>query len=535
MNWHGAERWSTTAGVMGLLFVLGVVGMPAAAQDAAVRDAGNDAAQTSAAATADSDGGVGDTPRDDELQGPTAPGDATAGLLEPIVIELPPVEPDPAVAPVLEDRKPPPEPPAPVPAGRRTTIVLKTLLGLLALLVLAYLGGHPRVQRWEQRLGISQVITAGLPFIVLGSLARHPAIGVLNDFVLGQISPLLRLGLGWIGFVVGFRLDARMLEQLPTSSMRAALWSALMPFALVLAASLPLLTAGAHEAALKGVRDPVFLRDAIILGLAAAMSSPTVTRLFASARESERVSRIIRLEELAGIVGLGVVAAFFRPQESAATWQIPGATWILLTVGLGTTLGLIVYAILQRRSADPDFLVLSLGSISFAAGAASYLHLSSVVVAFIAGALLGNLRGSYHERLRSLLLQMERAIYFVSLVVIGALCKLDDLRNWLMMVVFMSARLLGKWLATLLAFKDEPPEPRREARTLLAFAPMGSLAIAIVINAQLLYPGGAIATIAAAVVGGGVLTEMFLQFASRSAARTRRSAAHADQPPGDGA
>jgi hypothetical protein len=49
--------------------------------------------------------------------------------------------------------------------------------------------------------------------------------------------------------------------------------------------------------------------------------------------------------------------------------------------------------------------------------------------------------------------------------------------------------------------------------------PLGPLAIAIVTNALLLYPGGSISLIVSAVIGGGVLTEIFLQLSSRWRAR----------------
>jgi hypothetical protein len=42
-----------------------------------------------------------------------------------------------------------------------------------------------------------------------------------------------------------------------------------------------------------------------------------------------------------------------------------------------------------------------------------------------------------------------------------------------------------------------------------------------VINAQLLYPGGSISLIVSAVIGGGVLTETFLQLESRRRRRQR--------------
>jgi hypothetical protein len=230
---------------------------------------------------------------------------------------------------------------------------------------------------------------------------------------------------------------------------------------------------------------------------------------------------VIRLEELAGVVGLAFVAAFFRPGGASVTWQIPGTAWVLLTIGLGATAGLLMFAILHRRSEGTDFLVLTLGSISFAAGAAGYLLLSSVVVAFIAGVLLANFPGTYHERLREMLFGLERPINLCSLVIVGALWQVTDWRGWLLMPVFMSMRLAGKWLATTVALKNSELQLGSEERRALALPPLGPLAIAIVVNAQLLYPGGSISLIVSAVIGGGVLTEVFLQLESRARRRRR--------------
>jgi hypothetical protein len=394
-------------------------------------------------------------------------------------------------------------------------VVLKTIVGLLALLVLAYLGGHRRVLQWEERLGISQVITAGFPFVILGMLARLPEVGILSDPVLTEISPLLRLGLGWIGFVAGFRFDTRMFQGLPTVAVRIVALSTLLPFSLVVGPCAALLFF--FSQAPFGLRDPVFLRDALILGTAGAMTAVTSTRAFSKAESAGMVSRVIRLEELWGVAGLAFVAAFFRPQS--ASWQIPGAAWVLLTIGLGATTGLLVYVILQRSAQGGDFLVLTLGSISFAAGAAGYLLLSSVVVAFIAGVLLANFPGTYHDRLRDLLLRLERPIYLASLLIVGSLWQVGNWRGWLLMPVFTALRLTGKWLGTSLALRQNELALDPDERRALALPPLGPLAIAIVINAQLLYPGGSVSLIVSTVIGGGVLTEVFLQLANRHRAR----------------
>lgn len=438
----------------------------------------------------------------------------------PIVEPLPAIEPDPSVAPVIEGRAHDQGPTSIAPA-ERPGVVIRTIVGLLALMVLAYLGGHARVLAWEKRLGISQVITAGFPFVLLGVLSRNGSVGILTDPILAELSPLLRLGLGWIGFVAGIRFDTRMFQGLPARTLRVVTLSTIFPFAFVVGASALLLFAFS-EGPIE-LRDPVLLRDALILGTAGAMTAVTSTRRLGRSdrgrSEQGRVlSRVIRLEELAGMLGLLFVAAFFRPLNQS--WQMPGTAWMLLTIGLGATAGLLIYAILQRRSAGADFLVLTLGSISFVAGAAGYLLLSSVVVAFIAGVLLANFPGAYHERLRDMLFRVERPIYLVSLFIIGALWQVEDWRGWVLMPVFMALRLLGKWLGTTLALAHDDLGLDGAERRAIAMPPLGPLAIAIVTNALLLYPGGSISLIVSAVIGGGVLTEIFLQLNNRRRAGT---------------
>jgi hypothetical protein len=440
----------------------------------------------------------------------------------PVVAPLPPVEPDPRLAPILDGE--PGREPVNVPLSERPEVVIKSILGLLVLLTLAYLGGHPAVVGWEERLGVSQLITAGFPFVILGMLARAPSVGILTDSVLAEISPLLRLGLGWIGLVVGFRFDTRLFQGLPPGTARLVALFTALPFACVVGASGLVLYVLPSDFPVGSFQDPVFIRDALILGTAGAMTARTATRLIQSGDSASLgvVSRTIRLEELAGIIGLAIVAAFFRPQGANVTWQIPGTAWLLLTLGLGAATGLLVYAILQRRSAGADFLVLTLGSISFAAGAAAYLLLSSVVVAFIAGVLLANFPGAYHDRLREILLRVERPVYLLSLVIVGALWQVDDWRGWLLMPIFAGMRLAGKAAAAKLA-RPSGLELGAEERDALSLSPIGALSIAIVINAQLLYPGGSISLIVSAVIGGAILTEIVLQLLSRKRRQLRNT------------
>jgi Kef-type K+ transport system membrane component KefB len=405
------------------------------------------------------------------------------------------------------------------------------ILGLLALMALAYLGGHRRVLAWEQRLGISQVITAGLPFIVLGMVARLPSVGILTDRLLDELKPLLRVGLGSVGFVAGFRFDARLFQGMPKGTSSVAMVSTLLPALTVALASAPLLLLFSGASWSTSVRDPFFVRDALILATAGAMTARSAIHLHEDLGRDSILARVVRLEEFAGVLGLALIAAFFRASGLEDSWNLPGTMWILITLGLGAALGLLSYTILMITPRGPDFLAVTLGIIAFSAGAAGYFHLSSVAVAFVAGVILANFPGTFQTPLRDMLKRIERPIYLLALFVIGALWDVDDWRGWVLMPVFMVARLAGKRLAAMIAARDHDLPIQADESRALAVSPIGAMAIAIVVNAELLYPGGSIGLVVSAVIGGGVLTEAFVQLASRRGARANDSAAATSAPP----
>ncbi|MEY4511005.1 MAG: hypothetical protein RLZZ450_3127, partial [Pseudomonadota bacterium] len=206
------------------------------------------------------------TPLDDELDEGLF-GESTS------LAPLPPAAPDPEIAPLIVERKPLPSEPPTIAREDRPQVVIGTLLGLLTLLALAYLGGHKRVQALERRFSLSQVITAGFPFVLLGLVARSSRVGLLSDALLADLSPLLRIGLGCIGFVSGFRFSAQFRGGPSNELLRVAAFATVVPFllvAVVSGASLLAFSGGLSPAAL---RDPVFLRDALILGTAGAMTA----------------------------------------------------------------------------------------------------------------------------------------------------------------------------------------------------------------------------------------------------------------------
>jgi Kef-type K+ transport system membrane component KefB len=391
--------------------------------------------------------------------------------------------------------------------------VIKVILGLVFLFGLAYLAGDARVQALEDKLQVTQVVTAGLPFVFLGVIAHTRSVGILSETVLWELRPLLALGLGWIGFTAGCRFDSRLGDSIMPGTSAVSLITASVPFATIVAACALLLVYVEHSPA-----NAVFLRDAMMLGTAGAMTAYSAPKLLqgrATVSSVDRVASIVTLEQLAGIIGLLIVAAYFRPQDGSVAWHLPGTAWLFITIGMGTMVGAVIWGMLAKVKAGPEFIVLMLGSVCFTAGMASFLRISPLVVCFIAGLILVNLPGTAKEQIRETLEHMERPIYLLFLLVAGSLWDITAWQGWALMLLFVPARLLGKWLAVKVVRKRVPRGLSIDEQRSLIFSPMGALSIAIIVNAQDLYFGQAVRWMVTAVIGGAIVTEVIVQVSSR--------------------
>ena len=463
-----------------------------------------------------------------EIQPETQPQAQPESLIEPPP-ELPPqyVPNSNQIPLLLAPPPPPPSKPAETSGLRSASEIIKAVLGLAVLFGLAYLASHPRVRVIERRLGISQLITGGLPFVVLGVLASLPGIGVLSGRVLWEIRPLLALGLGWIGFTVGFRFDSKLVETLSPGMGTVGFLTAALPFATIIAAC------GALLSVTERSTDPVaFVRDALILGTAGAMTARSAPRLLkavgANRRSMNRIDGIVQLEQLAGIVGLLFVAAFFRPRGGAIAWQLPGTAWLFIAVGVGTTMGGVIYATLGKVRSGPEFSLLMLGSVCFTAGISSFLRLSPVAVCFIAAVVVVNLPGGAKEPVREALERLERPIYLVFLLIAGSLWQVANWQGWLLMALFIAGRIVGKGLAVETCRRRGLGGLSPEERRSLMLGPTGALSIAIVVNAQDLYSSPTIPWMITAVIGGAIVTEIIVQLWTRGRGTSENEPANLD-------
>ncbi len=419
--------------------------------------------------------------------------------------------------------------PEPVPGAPQVNI-LRIVLGLGAALILAVLAAHPFVRTLERRLGLTVLLSSGIPFIAMGVIFRMPSVGILSDEIVADLRPALEFGLGWLGFVVGIQFDVRELDLMPEETSAAVVAESAIPFLTTVAASVLFLMAldptwsfsdwGSVKNDLVA-RAP--LRDALALGACATMAAPVAAVAIARSSGSMAariVEHITRLDDIAGIVVLALIGAFYRPTDAIATWSLPHIAWIFIELGLGGVLGILTYILIRSAKSGGEEIASLLGSIALSAGMAGYLGLSPLVVCAIAGALLINLPYQNVERLKATLAQVERPLYMILLVIAGALWDPTAWQGWALVPIFVAARVAGKIMGARVA-KRVGPKELPDATTLgLALSPQSPVAIATIVSYYAIYRtqtenAANLPWLMTATIGGAVLTELTVQILVR--------------------
>jgi Kef-type K+ transport system membrane component KefB len=362
--------------------------------------------------------------------------------------------------------------------------------------------------RFQERLGISGVITAGFPFIALGVIASQPSIGVLNAEVISRLRPILHFGLGWLGFIIGAQLDIRVLDRVPKGTAYLILVEALGPFGITAAGCGAMMIAFGMD-----IQDPATWRDMILLGTAAAMTAPRKFRGFANRtwHEGRGVDVLLgQLDEMVGVIGLVFITAYFRVDVSG-TWQLPDTAWIFVSLGLGVAIGVLIFAMIRVPVSNAEFLAVVLGAIAFASGLAGYLRLSPIAICFIAGVLVTNFPNEQRDSVFKILHHLERPVHLLFLMIAGAVWNVADWRGWVLVPLFVAGRVLGKWtgvIASKTAVGAYLPSSFTDERNWVT--PLSGLSVALVISVQSLYADAGLPWIVTAVIGGSIVTEFLV-------------------------
>lgn len=342
---------------------------------------------------------------------------------------------------------------------------------LRLLFLVAVLAGIGRAQLWRADAGTSVMLAAG-GLLLCGLFAGKVAIGVglprltgyllvgvaVGPYALGFIPgagvsglELVKgLALGLIALVAGTELHLGLIRRVGT---RVAVLCALVCGVTFVACVGALFALKAWVPFLEPMTWPQALAVASLVGSVAMSFSPTVTiaivqETHAKGRFTEFLMALVIIGDLfvmvAFAVAVGVTRASFGGGMDVGE-LLGGVGWELFgSVAVGALLAVVMLIYMRRVQKElPLFLV----ALSFAsAEAGGRLHLSPLIVALTAGALIVNLDEREGTRIHHAIQRAELPVFALFFAAAGAGLKLDALLEVGPMALLLTAlRTAAVW------------------------------------------------------------------------------------------
>lgn len=360
---------------------------------------------------------------------------------------------------------------------------MQALLVFLAIAALSLVASSRALLDPGRFPALAQVVASGLSFLVLGALLGPEVGEVFTPASVEAMRPVMALGLGTAGVIIGLNLDPRVLRLLPHRVLTAAAAHAGAAFLFVavpLAVPLLLLTRAQPLLAVGG---------AALLGAAASLSSGHFAVLgYRSGRlERARGLSVALLTMLDDLVGLGVLALALVLGATASPAE--GLGLVCLALLLGVLCGGLILLLAYGLKDPMELITVTMGGVALVAGAAAYLRLSALLAGVACGATLALVGGRLVEQVVRALGRVERPTYLVLVFLVGCQLHARDVVAWALLPAYVALRFLGKVWGGALA--------RRLAGNLLNLPPrlgyaliaQGGLSLCLVAEYLLLVPG----------------------------------------------
>lgn len=414
---------------------------------------------------------------------------------------------------------------------------MNIIIWFIFLLLLSFAASRLILFQGHFSLGFESIFLAGTEFLFLGLLIGPHATCIVTQEALRQLLPVISLGLGWIGLLIGLQFDRRELIRVPDH-----IW--IMGFIIAgisfLTSFFLLNTFTPHlliRIGLPEQDDIKTIRQSItglsfLLGWIGTVSTCSALVLLQRNTDSRgEITRLIHwLTEVRSplaITAMGMwyginhisllnyteiekkLSQFLHPlAEDSGLREISesipkvmsGLEWVILTLLLGILLGWILHYVTNHRLGENEMLLLLSGSVFFSGGLSSFLHLSPLFVNLIMGATLANLPNFARNRITHWMISTEKPFFVIFMILTGALWPPITPFVLAMTLLYLWGRILGLWLgswsAGRLYLPSDSPLPQRLG---FAMIPQGGVGLAIVMDYYIIHPG-ALAEIALGII-----------------------------------
>ncbi len=411
-------------------------------------------------------------------------------------------------------------------------------LAILIVIGLGLLSSGRLTYRLRRSRLMVVLLSGGWLAIFVGMLLGpnfFPLIGVteaettlVSPRALLESTPLLMMGLGWIGVMVGLQLRWEVIRSLSAGIWKVLLADTALSVLLFGGVALVGVSLWTDANALAPIWPAVLLLTAGSIGWSMETRS---LRMAATTETDERLDTLIRATgALGGVLAVTVLGLGYkfvtRDADGTFVFDLTGAIGRAALIGvLAVLVGLLGRFAIGLAGKDRGHqLVVFLGIVVFVAGVATQLDLPPVFAAMLTGIILVNLKGNSIEGFEKFIVKAEFTVATMFALLAGIL--LDPrigMPGLAIALVIALARILIKpvftrWLARR-THRQEPPFPM-DSPLFLGTARQHPIFLALAVSVVLLEPSAFNARLLTVVILSGLLCELLPIFARPGSSRS---------------
>ncbi len=390
---------------------------------------------------------------------------------------------------------------------------MKIIFALLIIIFLAFSGYHLTFRGYKLKLPLfaRQFYLTGTEFLFLGLLLGPQFLNLIDEDTRKGLAPLSALVLGWIGMLYGYQFELRKLQKYPLEYMAAANIKGFLTLCFVFI--------GAYfiQPFLFLATEPIGITFLLIFAASAAGSTQTGLLLMAPGAISERRKTIRMLRYISSVDGLIALFVFglafaFRPSFSELSWFMEFLRGIISGMGVTVALVFLFMLFLNKRLPESELILVVIGMIILASGMASVLSISPLLTSFFVGFCIVNVSRE-NERIYRILITVEKPIYILLLVFLGAGWQIESVHMCIGAVVYCLLRMSGTLFAGFCVTRL--PGLRKHPNSLgFGLLEQGGIALAMLLDFGQSFPGQmttrVISLILIAVVYNDLISPLFL-------------------------
>lgn len=300
---------------------------------------------------------------------------------------------------------------------------MNVFLVILGLIAAGLLATSKPAYRLRRHRFVATIISGGWLSLLIGVILGPAVTGIVTRESVFHSIPLLVVGLGWVGFMIGFQIRSSVLFKLPAAVYR------------ILLADVALTVVLMGVIAYTGLR--LWLDDAPLVELwlpisfiiTASIGWKLESRSVATGA-NEHLAAIIQIVGTLGsaisiiIFGLATKAVERNPEGLLLFEPDRAMLKALHTVLLALALGIIGRFITRLAGQRPGHQFTAfLGIVAFAAGSAKQIDVSPLFTAMLTGAVVANIKGMRLRQFETFIIKAEHVLAILFGILAGILLE----------------------------------------------------------------------------------------------------------------